>query len=73
MSSPSPSPQPGEQPQVSRLVLDCVAREKSEEFSPRAIQCVGNYDLGKTIGKGQFGKVKVARHVLTGEQVWRSG
>jgi hypothetical protein len=31
--------------------------------------CVGNYDLGRTIGRGQFGKVKIATHVLTGEKV----
>ena len=27
------------------------------------------YDLGKTIGEGTFGKVKVANHILTGEKV----
>jgi len=32
-------------------------------------QCVGNYDLGKTIGNGKFGKVKIGTHVLTGEKV----
>ena len=36
---------------------------------PKKIRCVGNYDIGKTIGRGSFGKVKIATHVLTGEQV----
>ncbi|KAL6052966.1 Serine/threonine-protein kinase KIN2 [Balamuthia mandrillaris] len=35
----------------------------------RRIQCIGHYDLDKTIGQGQFGKVKLATHVLTGEKV----
>uniref|UniRef100_A0A3B3QGA1 Protein kinase domain-containing protein n=1 Tax=Paramormyrops kingsleyae TaxID=1676925 RepID=A0A3B3QGA1_9TELE len=30
---------------------------------------VGNYRLLKTIGKGNFAKVKLARHVLTGREV----
>lgn len=30
---------------------------------------VGNYVLGKTIGKGTFGKVKLGIHTLTGEKV----
>ncbi|XP_073410659.1 serine/threonine-protein kinase MARK2-like [Dendrobates tinctorius] len=30
---------------------------------------IGNYRLLKTIGKGSFAKVKLARHVLTGEEV----
>eukprot|EP01103_Thecamoeba_quadrilineata_P008131 TRINITY_DN17908_c0_g1_i1.p1 TRINITY_DN17908_c0_g1~~TRINITY_DN17908_c0_g1_i1.p1 ORF type:complete len:887 (+),score=156.99 TRINITY_DN17908_c0_g1_i1:106-2766(+) len=33
------------------------------------IRTIGNYDVGKTIGKGQFGKVKIAHHILTGEEV----
>ncbi len=30
---------------------------------------IGNYILGKTIGEGTFGKVKLANHTLTGEKV----
>ena len=43
-----------------------------ENLSPTlltSIRCVGNYDLGRTIGKGRFGKVKLATHVLTGATV----
>uniref|UniRef100_A0AAR2JUF8 non-specific serine/threonine protein kinase n=1 Tax=Pygocentrus nattereri TaxID=42514 RepID=A0AAR2JUF8_PYGNA len=34
---------------------------------------VGNYRLLKTIGKGNFAKVKLARHVLTGREVMHKG
>ena len=30
---------------------------------------VGNWMLGKTIGEGTFGKVKLGVHLLTGERV----
>ncbi|KAI8917657.1 kinase-like domain-containing protein, partial [Powellomyces hirtus] len=30
---------------------------------------IGNYVFGKTLGEGTFGKVKLARHVLTGQEV----
>jgi serine/threonine protein kinase len=30
---------------------------------------VSNYILGKTIGKGTFNKVKIAKHIITNEQV----
>eukprot|EP00442_Polarella_glacialis_P001907 CAMPEP_0115136876 /NCGR_PEP_ID=MMETSP0227-20121206/56642_1 /TAXON_ID=89957 /ORGANISM="Polarella glacialis, Strain CCMP 1383" /LENGTH=994 /DNA_ID=CAMNT_0002544009 /DNA_START=12 /DNA_END=2996 /DNA_ORIENTATION=+ len=30
---------------------------------------LGHYILGKTIGEGTFGKVKLGRHILTGEKV----
>jgi serine/threonine protein kinase len=33
------------------------------------IRCVGYYDLEKTLGRGRFGKAKLATHVLTGEKV----
>ncbi|KAH0507036.1 Serine/threonine-protein kinase MARK1 [Microtus ochrogaster] len=32
---------------------------------------IGNYRLQKTIGKGNFAKVKLARHVLTGRELFR--
>lgn len=34
-------------------------------------QIVGQYMLGKTIGEGTFGKVKLAAHMPTGEKVSR--
>ena len=30
---------------------------------------IGNYIIGETIGEGAFGKVKLARHIPTGEKV----
>ena len=32
---------------------------------------VGQYILGKSIGEGTFGKVKLGRHILTNEKVSR--
>ena len=37
--------------------------EKEEEY------ILGNYKLGKTIGQGTFGKVKLGTHKMTGEKV----
>lgn len=39
--------------------------------SPRAMRAksIGHYILGKTIGEGTFGKVKLGTHILTGEKV----
>jgi len=42
--------------------LKCESEEK-EEF------ILGIYKLGKTIGEGTFGKVKLATHKITGEKV----
>jgi 5'-AMP-activated protein kinase, catalytic alpha subunit len=33
------------------------------------LRSIGNYLFGKTLGKGTFGKVKLATHILTGEKV----
>ena len=35
----------------------------------RSGNIAGLYDLGETIGKGNFAVVKLARHVFTGEKV----
>jgi 5'-AMP-activated protein kinase catalytic alpha subunit len=32
-------------------------------------QSIGNYEIGKTIGRGTFGKVKLGTHKLTTEKV----
>jgi serine/threonine protein kinase len=36
-----------------------------DEFSSKDLQTVGNYTLGRLIGKGSFGKVYLASHKLT--------
>ncbi|ORY36199.1 hypothetical protein BCR33DRAFT_855449 [Rhizoclosmatium globosum] len=38
-------------------------------LSSSSVNVVGNYILGKTIGEGSFGKVKLATHCLTGQEV----
>ena len=38
-------------------------KDENEEF------ILGDYKLGKTIGEGTFGKVKLGEHKLTGEKV----
>uniref|UniRef100_A0A3Q3XCC9 MAP/microtubule affinity-regulating kinase 3 n=1 Tax=Mola mola TaxID=94237 RepID=A0A3Q3XCC9_MOLML len=45
------------------------ARCKSSLSAADETPHVGNYRLLKTIGKGNFAKVKLARHVLTGREV----
>ncbi|XP_073348624.1 MAP/microtubule affinity-regulating kinase 3-like isoform X3 [Pagrus major] len=45
------------------------ARCKTSSSTADEMPHVGNYRLLKTIGKGNFAKVKLARHVLTGREV----
>ncbi|KXS10524.1 Pkinase-domain-containing protein [Gonapodya prolifera JEL478] len=40
-----------------------------KELQSNAVASVGNYILGKTIGEGSFGKVKLGWHKLTSQQV----
>lgn len=40
-------------------------QELLEEFSSKDLRTVGNYTLGRLIGKGSFGKVYLATHKLT--------
>ncbi|KAI1898697.1 hypothetical protein AGOR_G00075040 [Albula goreensis] len=55
-------PKAGERPSMPRC-RNSVATTAEEQ--PH----IGNYRLLKTIGKGNFAKVKLARHVLTGKEV----
>ena len=43
-------------------------REK-EGGSSRQQNTIGHYVLGKTLGEGTFGKVKLGTHILTNEKV----
>lgn len=49
------------------------SRSKTSSSTADETPHVGNYRLLKTIGKGNFAKVKLARHVLTGREVGREG
>ncbi|KAJ5085582.1 hypothetical protein N7532_010353 [Penicillium argentinense] len=48
-----------------RLQLANSYNELLEEFSSKDLRSVGNYTLGRLIGKGSFGKVYLASHKLT--------
>jgi serine/threonine protein kinase len=41
----------------------------TKDSIPRASNIIGNYNLGKTIGEGTFGKVKLGIHIQTQEKV----
>lgn len=48
-------------------------QELLDEFNNTDLKTVGNYHLGRLIGKGSFGKVYLASHKLTnGSKVRRS-
>lgn len=45
-------------------------RPSSQAGGGNERKVIGQYMLGKTIGEGTFGKVKLAVHLPTGEKVW---
>ncbi|RMZ88326.1 hypothetical protein DV736_g4439, partial [Chaetothyriales sp. CBS 134916] len=51
--------------QLRKAKLAHSYAELLETFSSKELTHVGNYSLGKLIGKGSFGKVYLARHCLT--------
>ncbi|KAI9779894.1 MAG: hypothetical protein M1816_003319 [Peltula sp. TS41687] len=51
--------------QSQRVKLTRSYNELLEAFSSKDLQTVGNYELGRLIGKGSFGKVYLATHKLT--------
>ncbi|KAI9884737.1 MAG: hypothetical protein M1823_003481 [Watsoniomyces obsoletus] len=51
--------------QSQRYKLTRSYNELLEAFSSKDLQTVGNYELGRLIGKGSFGKVYLATHKLT--------
>eukprot|EP00123_Amoebidium_parasiticum_P015227 comp22842_c0_seq1/m.35986 comp22842_c0_seq1/g.35986 ORF comp22842_c0_seq1/g.35986 comp22842_c0_seq1/m.35986 type:complete len:754 (-) comp22842_c0_seq1:841-3102(-) len=56
-------------PQSPVMTVRQGAGSSSSSSSGPTVQVVGNYRLMKTIGRGNFAKVKLAEHTLTGEQV----
>jgi len=58
LSSSSKDPRPP-------CLRDSNLRNIDSEFSSKELRTVGNYTLGRLIGKGSFGKVYLATHKLT--------
>ncbi|MCQ2817447.1 MAG: protein kinase, partial [archaeon] len=46
-----------------------MSSKNEQSSSKRTIKIIENFELGKQIGEGTFGKVKVATHMPTGEKV----
>ena len=46
-----------------------MSSDKPKDDKPTKEYNIKNYKIGKTIGKGTFGKVKLGIHVPTGERV----
>jgi hypothetical protein len=50
------------------LYVRVTAERRSPNF-PKRGSTIGYYDLEKSVGEGNFAKVKLATHCLTGEKV----
>ncbi|CAL5867694.1 uncharacterized protein PFLUO_LOCUS1913 [Penicillium psychrofluorescens] len=60
-----PRTRAGVQSQQQKEKLASSYNELLKEFSSKDLRSVGNYTLGRLIGKGSFGKVYLASHKLT--------
>jgi carbon catabolite-derepressing protein kinase len=65
---------PGEQPIPSSSSIDAAIMAPVDPNAPlrdkmRTEQRIGAYNIVKTLGEGSFGKVKLAVHRSTGQQV----
>ena len=48
---------------------DQTAEKKADAAPSKSSNAVGHYILGKALGEGTFGKVKLGTHILSGEKV----
>ncbi|KAI8927211.1 hypothetical protein BC831DRAFT_453203 [Entophlyctis helioformis] len=66
-AAPAPAPAPAP---AATVTAATVARQGStSHHKPRPAKTVGPYTLGKTLGQGSMGKVKIATCSVTGQQV----
>ncbi|KAJ3524174.1 hypothetical protein NM688_g8607 [Phlebia brevispora] len=61
--------QTGSVSQNHKAQLASAYNELGKELSSHKIRVVGNYTLGKVIGEGAYGKVRLGTHRLTGTRV----
>lgn len=58
-----------QRPEKPRPVKPADNTHRSDSTSGRAGQRIGQYALKKTLGEGSFGKVKLAVHRVSGQEV----
>ncbi|KAG0205629.1 hypothetical protein BGX28_002788 [Mortierella sp. GBA30] len=61
------SNRPAARNQRAKLAADL--NDLFKDLQSNQVKVVGNYHLGQVIGQGTYGKVKLATHALTGQQV----
>ncbi|KAF9105479.1 hypothetical protein BGX29_012150 [Mortierella sp. GBA35] len=61
------SNRPAARNQRAKLAADL--NDLSKDLQSNQVKTVGNYHLGQLVGQGTYGKVKLATHALTGQQV----
>ncbi|KAF9384594.1 hypothetical protein CPC16_008360 [Podila verticillata] len=61
------SVRPAARNQRAKLAADL--NDLFKDLQSSQVKVVGNYHLGQVIGQGTYGKVKMATHALTGQQV----
>ncbi|KAG0370733.1 hypothetical protein BGZ54_004471 [Gamsiella multidivaricata] len=61
------SNRPSARNQRAKLAADL--NDLFKDLQSSQVKVVGNYHLGQAIGQGTYGKVKLATHALTGQQV----
>ncbi|GJJ77615.1 hypothetical protein EMPS_09974 [Entomortierella parvispora] len=61
------SNRPAARNQRAKLAADL--NDLFKDLQSAQVKAVGNYHLGEVIGQGTYGKVKLATHALTGQQV----
>ena len=64
-----PTPVPTEPAAVRRSIEEPRPRPEQIQKTSRSHKVLGDYTLGKTLGQGSMGKVKLAQHNGTGEKV----
>lgn len=60
-------PQPQSQPSNQK---NNAKKHGGAHKKPEKTKSIGHYIIGKAIGEGTFGKVKLGTHILTGEKVF---
>lgn len=56
-------------PQSQRKNSDPIASASKSSSTKSKQEMIGQFMLGKTLGRGTFGKVKLGVHSITGEKV----